>query len=188
MSSRQSASECPVAIIVASIHHGNTRRVADAIADELFGRVYTVDEAQQLDVSKCELVGLGSGIYFGQHHQSLRALVASWKELPRSVFLFSTAGLPVLRYFQHAALRRLIRQQSVPVVGEFCCRGWDTVGPLWLMGGINRRHPDAADLARARRFASTLAMKTTGLPQVTKPDGSDFPQIPKCPTGAASST
>jgi hypothetical protein len=30
------------------------------------------------------------------------------------------------------------------------------VGPLWLIGGINRRHPNTSDLDRARSFAQQL--------------------------------
>ena len=144
------------AIIYASVHHGNTRRIAEVLAREMSADLFNVDDATALDLKRYDLVGLGSGIYFGRHHRSIRQLVTSWKLPPKRVFLFSTAGLPFLRLFQHAALRIKLQRAGSEIVDEFCCRGWDTVGPLWLMGGINRKRPNERDLARARRFAVRL--------------------------------
>jgi hypothetical protein len=44
----------------------------------------------------------------------------------------------------------------VPIIGEFACRGFDSWGPLFLIGGLNRHHPDARDLEQARQFARRL--------------------------------
>ncbi len=145
-----------VAIVYASVHHGNTRKLAESMSAELSANLFTVAEADNVKLDQYELVGLGSGIYFGRHHASLCRLVDSWQNPPRRVFIFSTAGLPFLRWFQHASLRKRLIKQGCEVVSEFCCRGWDTVGPLWLMGGINRKHPNAKDLSRALQFARKL--------------------------------
>lgn len=145
-----------IAIVYASVHHGNTRQLAEALSAELSADRFTVAEAQSVDLSRYDLVGLGSGIYFGRHHQSLLDLVDSGETPPQRAFLFSTAGLPFLRMFQHAALRNRLTQKGCQVLSEFCCRGWDTVGPLWLLGGINRQHPNVKDLNRAREFAQQL--------------------------------
>ena len=145
-----------VAIVYASMHHGNTRKLAESLAAELSADLFTVAEAADVHLDRYELVGLGSGIYFGRHDPSLCKLADSWQRPPRRVFIFSTAGLPFLRWFQHASLRKRLVRQGCEVVSEFCCRGWDTVGPLWLMGGINRKHPNANDLNRALEFARRL--------------------------------
>jgi flavodoxin len=144
------------AIIYASIHHGNTRQIATLLASQLDAELMSVEEAQGKCLKEYRVVGIGSGIYFGRHHDSLLKLVDSWNEAPDRVFIFSTAGLPVLRYLQHTALRGRLVRRGCSVVGEFCCRGWDTVGPLWLIGGINRKHPNERDLDRVRRFAERL--------------------------------
>ncbi len=144
-----------IAIIYASVHHGNTRKLAETLAAELSADLFSVDEAKAIRAEQYDLIGLGSGVYFGRHHESLRSLVNSWHQ-QHFVFLFSTAGLPFLRWFQHASLRRCVSRKRCQVVAEFCCQGWDTVGPLWLMGGINRRHPNTKDLDRAKEFAKRL--------------------------------
>jgi flavodoxin len=147
------------AIVYASVHHENTRRIAEAMAEELQADLFTVDQAEVVDFRNYQLVGLGSGIYFGRHHHSLRRFVDTWQRKPERVFLFSTAGLPFLHCLQHLSLRRRALNNRLAVVGEFSCRGWDTVGPLWLMGGINRRHPNPTDVDRAKEFARQLAIR-----------------------------
>jgi flavodoxin len=123
----------------------------------LSAELMTAQDGQARDVSAYDLVGIGSGIYFGRHHSSILRLVQSWTQPPRRVFLFSSAGLPFMRFIQHAALRTALKQKGCEIVGEFCCRGWDTVGPLWLFGGINRKHPNQRDLERAGNFAAAIA-------------------------------
>ncbi|MEO2034424.1 MAG: flavodoxin family protein [Planctomycetaceae bacterium] len=145
------------AIVVTSEHHGNTRKVATAMAAGLGAPILAPEQVSLAELSKYELVGFGSGIYFGQHGRSLRKIVNSLDSVPRCVFIFSTAGLPWLSYLFHWPLRRALKQRGGHVVGEFSCRGWDTVGPLFLMGGINRRHPDGRDLDRATSFADGMA-------------------------------
>lgn len=145
-----------VAVIFASVHHGNTRLLAETLAAELSAELFQADEVRNSCLDHYDLIGIGSGIYFGRHHESLRRMVESWSYLSQKVFIYSTAGLPFLRWCQHGSLRRRLARKGRIVVGEFCCRGWDTVGPLWLMGGINRKHPGVYDLQRAREFAARL--------------------------------
>ncbi len=57
----------------------------------------------------------------------------------------------------HRPLRRGLEKKGFEVVGEFSCRGYDTYGALWLIGGLNRKHPDEQDLLRAERFAEQLS-------------------------------
>jgi len=145
------------AVIVESVHHGNSLKVARTIAAVLNADILTPDQCGEVDLRQYRLIGMGSGIYFGRHHRSLRQLGRSLPEPAAPVFLFSTSGLPFLPRLFHWSLRRTLSSRGWNVVGEFNCRGWDTVGPLFLMGGLNRRHPDPHDLDRAASFAMRLA-------------------------------
>jgi hypothetical protein len=60
----------------------------------------------------------------------------------------------------HAPLKKLLARKGFEPVGEFACRGFDTWGPLWFAGGLNRKHPDERDLERAREFARRLVPAT----------------------------
>ena len=47
-------------------------------------------------------------------------------------------------------------KKGYDVMAEFSCRGFDTWGPLWLTGGLNKKHPDERDIQRARDFAQRI--------------------------------
>jgi flavodoxin len=53
-------------------------------------------------------------------------------------------------------LKVALSGKGFDLVGSFTCRGLDTFGPLRLIGGINKGHPNDADLTRARAFAAGL--------------------------------
>jgi flavodoxin len=42
------------------------------------------------------------------------------------------------------------------MVGEFHCKGWDTYGPLKLVGGHNKGQPNEEDLKNAEIFAESV--------------------------------
>jgi hypothetical protein len=127
------------------------------MAEVLGARVASPSEARALDLSSFDVAGFGSGIYFGQMGSTLRALLAGPGPFPRRAFLFSTAGLAFAGRLWHAGVRRTLRRRDCEILGEFCCRGWDSVGPLRWIGGLNRRHPDDRDLEAARQFARSIS-------------------------------
>jgi len=161
----------PAAIVYVSVHHGNTRRIAAAMAEPLGASLLSVEEAMSLDGQSLDLVGFGSGIYFGRHHASLFELVRKLKSMPRRCFVYSTAGISWLSSVWHRSLVQQIRGRGSEVIGQFNSPGWDTVGPLWLLGGLHRRRPDEGDLLRATQFAREMSAKLGGAPVVT-PDPS----------------
>lgn len=156
-------------IIVESWHHGNTRRIAEALAEALNAALLSPPAARDVDLSQYNLVGLGSGVYFGRLGSEIRDFVTRARALPAQAFLFSTAGLPFAARWWHRGVRRQLEARSCQVLGEFCCRGWDSVGPLQWIGGLNRRHPDSADLQRAREFAR-LMQERAHQPSSSSPD------------------
>jgi flavodoxin len=146
-------------VLCKSVHHGSTQLVADRIAETLDAPVVDPDEAMLPTAGDLSLIGIGSGIYYGRFHKSIR----DWlRRLPpdagrgHRAFVFSTSGLPFLSTWYHRSLRRALERKGFQVVGEFSCRGHDTFGPLVLFGGLNRKHPDEDDLRGAERFADQL--------------------------------
>lgn len=146
-------------IVCESVHHGNTARVADAMADVLGAQVLPPEQVPDGGLERHALVGFGSGVFYGRMHAGLLDWVRRLPDAPRpnrAAFVFSTSGLPLLAKLWHAPLKRLLVAKGYDVVGDFACRGFDTWGPLWLAGGLNRTHPDDRDLQRARSFADRL--------------------------------
>lgn len=142
-------------IVVVSVHHGNTRKVALALSGVLGGVIKEPEEVSQEELLSCDLVGFGSGIYFGKFH---RRLLRFAKSLPffegKRSFIFSTSGLGKKEY--NRPLEELLIQRGFVLLGSFTCRGFDTFGPLWLIGGINRERPNEKDLENAMRFAQEI--------------------------------
>ena len=142
-----------------SIHHQDTTRVANAIAKPLNADIGSPEYISPQKISDYDLIGFGSGIYFGRFHSALRLWI---DELPdesvqhRKAFVFSTSGLPFLSWLWHRPLKSRLRRKGFEVIGEFHSSGFDTVGPLRLLGGLNRRHPDECDLENAAIFARQL--------------------------------
>ena len=107
-----------VAIAVASHHHGNTRKVAETMARALEADLWSAETADPQRLAEYDLIGLGSGIYFGVPHRSLRRLVASMPATEKEVFLFSTAGLWFLRRSDIVVLEDLFQHEIYASIGE----------------------------------------------------------------------
>ncbi len=150
----ESRTNPPSALIVCvSEHHGNTHKVARALAEVMHAEVIEPEDVDVAEFHRYDLVGFGSGIYFGTAHQRLAQLI---DRLPhgagRSAFTFSTSGMFLVPWMGMSNVRDRLRDKGYNLLGDFNCRGFDTVGPLRFLGGLNRGRPDEADLTRARRF------------------------------------
>ena len=144
-------------IVYTSVHHQNTEKVAKVMIDELDADYVHTEHAKAETLEAHDLIGFGSGIYFGKHHKTLLKFVETLPPVTQKrAFVFSTSGDGKIH---HAALKEQLVNRGFVIVDEFCCRGWDTVGPLKLFGGINKGRPDENDLAAARAFAQGLKNK-----------------------------
>ncbi|QWF84922.1 flavodoxin family protein [Amycolatopsis sp. CA-230715] len=146
-------------LVCTSVSHGNTRRVADVMAQALEARVVAPGQIDPAELDTCDLVGFGSGIFLGSFHPRLREFVQSLPKGPRrTAFVFATSGFPDAGFQRFSRpLTRLIEQKNFEVVDTFSCRAFDTYLPFKLVGGIRKGRPDAADLAAARAFAERLS-------------------------------
>ncbi|MFG3426891.1 flavodoxin family protein [Streptomyces californicus] len=151
-------------IVCVSVSHGNTLRVADAMARVLGASVVTPEEADPRELAAADLVGFGSGVFHGRLHPRLTAFAralpaARGPRSPRArAFVFATSGLPELPVMPFSRpLTRLLDSKGFDVHGPaFACRAFDTWAPFRIVGGLNKRRPDADDLSAARSFAERL--------------------------------
>lgn len=140
------------AIVYHSSHHGNTRKVVQAIAQ---GRDVTLIDASAVksaDLSGYELIGFASGIYFGKFHKDVLEFAENNLPEGKRVFFLSTYG----GSSSTKAIEEATRDKSPEIVGQFGCKGYDTFGPFKLVGGICKGHPDETDLKNACDFFDAL--------------------------------
>jgi len=152
-------------IVYNSIHHGNTEKIANAMARELNADLVKSSSVSEVDFSKYDLIGLGSGIYFGKHHVSILNLVEKMGDVKdKRFFIFSTSGSSENIFNKlNNELKKRITSKGGRIMGIFNCLGLDTIGPLKYVGGINKGRPDEDDLSKARAFAQSLMPKVLTL-------------------------
>ena len=142
-------------IIYISTHHGNTEKVAKTMAEVLNAELVKVYDVDITALSKYDLIGFGSGIYFGKHHKDLLSLVDKLPVLKnKKAFIFYTSGGD--KSDPDKELREKLLARGFDIIGAFSCLGWDTWGPLRLFGGLYKGRPNKEDLEKARSFATNL--------------------------------
>ena len=153
-------------VVVFSYHHGNTRKIADAVAQVLGAEVKTPRQVQPEEIAEYDLIGFGSGIYSAKHHESLLDLADRLPQVTgKKAFIFSTYGAPAVAAGgdfvknNHSQLRKKLKAKGYTVSGEFACAGWNTNVFLKYFGGLNRGRPNAEDLKHAEKFARNLKEK-----------------------------
>jgi flavodoxin len=146
-------------IVYLSYHHQNTEKIAKVVAEELEADLVPVNQAQADTVTTYDLIGFGSGIYGMKFHKTIMKFAEALPVVTeKQAFVFSTSGRGGTKH--HAAFKELLESRGFAIVGEFSCKAWDTVGPLRLVGGINKGRPNEEDLEHARVFARGLKEKS----------------------------
>jgi flavodoxin len=145
-----------VLIIYFSFHHKNTEKIAKVMAGVLGAELVEVNKAKPENILNYDLVGFGSGVYMWKHH---RFLFDFLKKIDlangKKCFIFSTSGALGGKRF-HKKLKEELIKKGFEIVDEFNCLGWDTFGPLKLIGGINKGRPNDSDIEKAKNFAKKL--------------------------------
>lgn len=138
------------AICYLSCHHGNTRKVVQAMAEA--GNVDLIDvrTRQAVRLEEYDCVGLASGIYAFTMHKALEAFARQYLPAGKPVFFVCTYG--GAKGAGTRTLRRIAAEKGCPVLGEFGCKGYDTFGPFRLVGGLAKGRPNERDLEKARAF------------------------------------
>jgi flavodoxin len=138
-----------VAIAYYSQHHGNTKKLLDAIKNLGDVKLINVVECKEADLSVYDIIGFASGIYFAKFSKAVIEFAKNNLPDKKQVFLIYTYG--VKRDYTKG-MKRIIEEKSCRLLGSYGCRGFDTFGPLKLIGGIAKGHPDENDLKGAIEF------------------------------------
>ena len=143
------------AIVYYSKHHGNTKKLLDAIAQEDHA-VILIDVTQQpdSDLSSFDRIGLASGIYFGSFAKQILSFAEVYLPENKAVFYLYTHGAPVGGFLK--GIRAIVRRKHCRELGRYHCYGFDTFGPFGKIGGIAKGHPNEKEIAAAVKFYRSL--------------------------------
>lgn len=147
------------AIIIHSYHHGNTEKIAKAIALVLNASIVHAQDCEPGRLKEYEMIGFGSGIDSGKNYAPILELAS---KLPKResgrAFLFSTSGVTNDSKMKkdHKALRETLQKRGYIVLNEFQCKGFNTNSVLKYFGGMNKEHPNLDDLEAAKKFALAI--------------------------------
>jgi flavodoxin len=150
-------------LVVVSYHHKNTEKIAHAFAKVLDAEIKTPQQVSPEELQAYTLIGFGSGIYSGKHHEDLIGLADRLPHVAnRKAFIFSTGGIPAIGWNEayvvknHSSLREKLQSGGYMIVDEFSCPGFNTNSFLELFGGLNKGRPNDEDLRHAEEFARNL--------------------------------
>lgn len=144
-------------IIYESVHHKNTEKIAKVMAEVLKAELKKPNDVNIDSLKDYDLIGFGSGIYYGKFHKNVLELVEKIKKVSKQrAFVFSTSGLGKEQY--NDSVKKELTEKGFEVIGSFACKGFDTYGPLKLVGGIAKGRPNEEDISKAREFAMKLSL------------------------------
>jgi flavodoxin len=132
-------------VVLVDSRGGNTRKVADAIAEEL--GVTVGDLATPLP-DEVKTLFLGSGTYGGKPGDTMKEFIAFNEFSGRRGALFGTSGGPGGAEKMIDAMAGELTKKGATVLGRYHCRG------KFLF--TNRSHPDGKDLENAKKFAREM--------------------------------
>lgn len=142
------------AIIYASAHQGNTRKLVEAIAQKYPITIIDAAAQEQADLSVYDLIGFASGIDFGRFYASVEAFLKNNLPENKPVFFLYTCAMPRDGFTK--SIREEALKKSAVLLGEYGCRGFNTYGLWKLIGGMNKGHPTAKEIIDAIQFVESL--------------------------------
>ena len=142
-------------IIYYSKHHGNTKKLLDAIkAEDPKVELIDVTEKREVDLNGYDRIGFASGIYYTKFAEQVLTFAKVNLPPQKDVFYLATAGNPIKVNFNSIA--EVAESKQCNELGRFQCKGYDTFGPFKLVGGIQKGHPTDDEIVEAVEFYKNL--------------------------------
>ncbi len=142
------------AIVYYSEHHGNTKKLLDAIVANNDVTMIDVTAQPSADLAEYDRIGFASGIYYSSFAKQILSFAEAHLPENKDVFYIYTHGAPKGAFLK--AIREVAAQKHCKEIGEYHCQGYDTFGPFKLVGGIAKGHPTEEEIAGAAKFYEGL--------------------------------
>lgn len=147
-----------ILLIIKSKHQQNTLKIAEAMSEVAPLTIVELENVKNYKLSDYDIVGFGSGIYYGKHDKQLIDFVKTLCDKEKYCFIISTSSSK--NYSKNnRALIELLQSKNKIVLGSFGCRGFDKFFIFNLFGGMNKNHPDEVDFENAQQFINEIIKK-----------------------------
>ena len=141
-------------IIYESKHHGNTKKVCDRIQSELGAELVEAGSVNEnFNWEGYDLIGFASGIAYSRFYDGV-VRVAQMVPKGMKVFFIYTCAKNEKDF--SAGIRKIVSERGADCLGSYGCRGYNTYGPLKLIGGMNKSNPSEDELKGAVDFVKNL--------------------------------
>ena len=147
-----------ILLIVKSTHQQNTLKIAEAMSEVAPLTVVELANAGKYNLFEYDIVGFGSGIYYGKHDKELIKFVEALPDKNLYSFVISTSGSAKHSKY-NKALSSLLEKKNKQVLGTFGCKGLDKFFIFKIFGGLNKNHPDENDFDKAQQFIIEIMEK-----------------------------
>ncbi|HOV25420.1 MAG TPA: flavodoxin family protein [Pseudobacteroides sp.] len=144
------------AILYESWHHGNTKKLCEAIKKEHDVVLLNVKE-DEITLEEYDLIGIASGVAYNKFYKEIERVTKEKMPEGKNVFLLYTCGKLGPDFAK--SIKRTLSSKKCIVLGTYCCKGFDTFGPFKLIGGINKKHPTEDEIQGAVKFYSEIISK-----------------------------
>lgn len=141
-------------ILYASRHHGNTKKLVDAIV-EAHPEIDTLDvkalgKNEYPDLHEYHLIGVATGIYYSEIDKDMARVLTNVLQPQNKVFGLMTYGGKNKWYGKD--IDGICRMRQAIFMEVYGCPGFDTWGPFKLTGGVQKGHPTAEEIKGAVDF------------------------------------
>ena len=141
-------------IIYYSKHHGNTKKLIDAIAAKHEVNLIDVTTNPDADVTGYDRIGLASGVYGSNLAKEIVAFAEAKLPEGKDVFYIYTSSVSKDRALRQ--IRRIAKEKGCCELGAYHSKGYDTFGPFKLVGGVSKGHPNEEEIRGAVEFYEGL--------------------------------
>lgn len=134
-------------IVYESTHHGNTKKIVDAISEKFSIKTVSIEKIGSINFDEYDTIGIASGVAFARFYKRTENFVQNILPPKKKVFFIYTYGGYKKMYVSQVTKNAIAK--NCEVLGEYGSKGFDTFGPLKLIGGVNKNHPTEKEISNA---------------------------------------
>jgi flavodoxin len=141
-------------IVIYDSYTGNTKKIAEVIAETLKCKAKHVKEIDKNKVAEYDLVVIGTPVHAGMPSKKIKNFLKE-KRIKKFCAVFCTYGVYLIgNLLARNCLNYMKRKIKAKCIGKFKCPGF------YQIMKIHKGRPNKKDLKNARKFAESLKEKS----------------------------